>query len=370
MGRPRGCPRAAPCPLLLLLSLRVLCSAGLRELGPTIDGRPLAVCTLREEESRVFTCRTPRPVPGTALVWYLNGQKREANCSATGAASTLTLTARRADRELSCSLTDPVSGKTYNASVLLDVQYKPEILRADAHYQVDGTGILLVLFALVQANPPASVTWVDQDGHVMANTSEFLLLGAIHYPGLSNHSLRIHLSSAAGNFSLSAANSVGVATASLLPPGLLDARVKLPLLGIVVGAALALGTLLSLGSCAAYLACCRPKPVPGKGQAGGSSPLSQCSHSSEHVQPWGTRLPRQTQSLPPNLHLVDLMQEARASPKDVRASASAEESTLPGLEHSLVLSKLSEGTWAGFVQLPTSGRVYKMPSMSSEEIWL
>ncbi|XP_037265941.1 transmembrane protein 25 isoform X2 [Falco rusticolus] len=372
MGRPRGCPRAAPCPLLLLLllSLRVLCWAGLGELGPTINGRALAVCTLREEESRVFTCRTARPVPGTALVWYLNGQKHEANCSATGAASTLTLTARRADRELSCSLTDPVSGKTYNASVLLDVQYKPEILRADAHYQVDGTGILLVLFALVQANPPASVTWVDQDGHVMGNTSEFLLLGAIHYPGLSNHSLRIHLSSAAGNFSLSAANSVGVATASLLPPGLLDARVKLPLLGVVVGAALALGTLLSLGSCAAYLACCRPKPVPGKGQAGGSSPLGQCSHSSEHVQPWGTRLPRQTQSLPPNLHLVDLMQEARASPKDVRASASAEESTLPGLEHSLVLSKLSEGTWAGFVQLPTSGRVYKMPSMSSEEIWL
>ncbi|XP_037265942.1 transmembrane protein 25 isoform X3 [Falco rusticolus] len=345
MGRPRGCPRAAPCPLLLLLllSLRVLCWAGLGELGPTINGRALAVCTLREEESRVFTCRTARPVPGTALVWYLNGQKHEANCSATGAASTLTLTARRADRELSCSLTDPVSGKTYNASVLLDVQCKvhstgpalaggtgracaavpdqsrtmtyvprsrsaaashqscanmageharllavlplslavpvpipaahltvcvccpdkPEILRADAHYQVDGTGILLVLFALVQANPPASVTWVDQDGHVMGNTSEFLLLGAIHYPGLSNHSLRIHLSSAAGNFSLSAANSVGVATASLLPPGLLDARVKLPLLGVVVGAALALGTLLSLGSCAAYLACCRPKPVPG-----------------------------------------------------------------------------------------------------------
>ncbi|NXK07931.1 TMM25 protein, partial [Herpetotheres cachinnans] len=276
------------------------------------------------------------------------------------------LTARRTDRELNCSLTDPVSGKTYNASVLLDVQYKPEILRADARYQVEGTGILLVLFVLVQANPPASVSWVDQDGHVTANASEFLLLGATRYPGLANHSLRIHLGSAAGNFSVSAANSVGVATASLLPPGLLDARVELPLLGVAVGAALALGALLSLGSCAACLACRWPKPVPGKGQAGESSPLSRCSHCSgfERPQPWGTHLPRQTQSLPPDMRLGDLVQETRDSPKDAGASANGEESAVPGLEHSLVLSKL------GFVQLPTSGRIYKVPSVSSEEIWL
>lgn len=97
---------------------------------------------------------------------------------------------------------------------------KPEILRADARYQqVEGAGLLLLLFVLVQANPPASITWVDQDGHVMANASEILLLGATRYPGLANHSLRIHLGSAASNFSVSAANSVGVTTASLLPPG-------------------------------------------------------------------------------------------------------------------------------------------------------
>ncbi|NXW07527.1 TMM25 protein, partial [Fregetta grallaria] len=151
------------------------------------------------------------------------------------------LTAQRTDRELNCSLMDPASGETYNASVLLDVQYKPEILQADAHYQeVEGAGLLLVLFVLVQANPPASITWVDQDGRVMANASKFLLLGTSRCPGLANHSLRIHLGSAAGNFSVSAANSVGVATASLLPPGLLDARVELPLLGVAVGAALAL----------------------------------------------------------------------------------------------------------------------------------
>lgn len=97
---------------------------------------------------------------------------------------------------------------------------KPEILRAGARYQeVEGAGLLLVLFVLVQANPPASITWVDQDGHVVANASEFLLLGATRYPGLANHSLRVHLGSAAGNFSVSAANSVGVTTASLMPPG-------------------------------------------------------------------------------------------------------------------------------------------------------
>lgn len=76
-----------------------------------------------------------------------------------------------------------------------------------------------MLFVLVQANPPASITWVDQDGHVMANTSKFLLLGATSYPGLANRSLHIHLSCTAGNLSVSAANSVGITTASLLPTG-------------------------------------------------------------------------------------------------------------------------------------------------------
>ncbi|NWS62715.1 TMM25 protein, partial [Chunga burmeisteri] len=278
------------------------------------------------------------------------------------------LTARRTDRELNCSLMDPASGETYNASVLLDVQYKPEILQADAHYQeVEGAGLLLVLFVLVQANPPASITWVDQDGRVMANASEFLLLGATRYSGLANHSLRVHLGSAAGNFSVSAANSVGVTTTSLLPPGLLDARVELPLLGVAVGAALALGTLLSLGSCAACLACRWPKPaVPGKGQVGGSSLFSRCSRCSglQHPQPLGARLPRQTQSLPPDLCLGDLVQEARAGPQDAGAGARGEESALPGPENALVLSKL------GFVQLPMSGRIYKVPSVSSDEIWL
>ncbi|NXY65297.1 TMM25 protein, partial [Callaeas wilsoni] len=277
------------------------------------------------------------------------------------------LTGQRSDHQLNCSLITPTSSETYNTSILLTVQYKPEILGESAHYQeIEGTGLFLVLFVLVQANPPASIIWVDQDGHVMGNTSKFLLLDAMGYPGLANHSLHIHLSCTAGNLSVSAANSAGITTASLLPTGLLNARVELPVLGVVIGAALALTALLSLGSCAACLACRLPKLLRGPGQAGGNSPPSQCSHcsSSEPPQPQGTCLPRQTRSLPPNLRLSDLAQEDGASPKDAGASARGEESALLGLENSLVLGKL------GFVQLPMSGRIYKVPSMSSDEIWL
>ncbi|NXC02647.1 TMM25 protein, partial [Orthonyx spaldingii] len=277
------------------------------------------------------------------------------------------LTALHSDHQLNCSLTNPTSSEMHNASILLNVQYKLEILREGARYQeVEGTGLLLVLFVLVQSNPPASIIWVDQDGHVMANTSKFLLLGATSYSGLTNHSLQIHLSCAAGNLSVSAANSVGITTASLLPTGLLDARVELPALGVAIGAALALAALLSLGSCAACLACRLPKLVRGPGQAGGNNPPSQCSHcsSSAPPQPQGTHLPHQTRSLPPNLRLGDLAQEDGASSKDAGVSARGEESALLGLENSLVLSKL------GFVQLPMSGRIYKVPSVSSDEIWL
>ncbi|XP_014115285.1 PREDICTED: transmembrane protein 25 isoform X2 [Pseudopodoces humilis] len=367
MGCPRGWPGTAlSLLLLLLLSLLALCLAALEEADPTTAGQPRAVCTLQEGGSRTFTCWVPRPVPGATLAWYLSGQKQEVNLSTADTASIHTLTGQRSDHQLNCSLTNPTSSETYNTSILLNVQYKPEILQEGTHYQqVRGAGLLLLLFVLVQTNPPASITWVNQDGHVMANTSKFLLLGATSYPGLANHSLHIHLSCTAGNLSISAAESVGITTASLLPTGLLDARVELPVLGVAIGAALALAALLSLGSCAACLACRLPKHVRGLGQAGGNSPPSQRSHcsSSEAPQAQGIHLPRQTRSLPPNLRLSDLAQD-EASPKDGGAGARGEESALLGLENSLVLSKL------GFVQLPMSGRIYKVPSMSSDEIWL
>ncbi|TRZ15862.1 hypothetical protein HGM15179_011210 [Zosterops borbonicus] len=358
MGCPRRWPGAALALLLLLVfNLLALSLAALEKLDPTTNEKPRAVCTLQEGEGRIFTCWVPLPVPGATLAWYLNGQKKEVNLSTADTASILTFTGQRSDHQLNCSLTNPTSSETYNTSILLNVQYKPEILRKGTHYQqVEDAGLLLVLFVLVQANPPASITWVDQDGHVMANTSKFLLLSTTSYPGLANHSLHVHLSCTAGNLSVSAANSVGITTASLLPTGLLDARVELPVLGVAIGAALALAAMLSLGFCAACLACHLPKLVP----------PSQCSHcsSSQPLQTQGTHLPRQTWSLPPNLRFSDLAQEDGASPKDAGASARGEESALLGLENSLVFSKL------GFVQLPKSGHIYKVPSMSSDEIWL
>ncbi|XP_035202178.1 transmembrane protein 25 isoform X5 [Oxyura jamaicensis] len=358
MGSLGGCPGAALAPLLLLGFPALCLAAGLREQGPTIDGRPLASCTLREKERRAFTCRAPQAAPGSMLTWYLDGRRQEANCSAAGtASSTLTITARRADRELSCSLTDPASSDTANASVLLDVQYKPEILRADAHYEeVNDAGLLLVLFVLVQANPPASITWVDQDGHIVANASKFLLLDTKHYPGLANHSLHVHLSSAATNLSVSAANSLGITTTSLLPSGLLDARVELPVLGVAVGSALALSALLGLVSLTACLACRRAKPAPGLPGSASVPPRA------EHLRTPSTCLPRENRSLPPDLRLGEFTQEDRANPGDVEAKGGQWT-----LQNTLILS---EGVQTGLVPFLMAGRIYKVPSMSSDEIWL
>lgn len=85
-----------------------------------------------------------------------------------------------------------------------------------------------------------------------------------------------------------------------------------------------------------------------------------------------------------------------ASPGDAGASAGEERSTRLGLQDSLVLGERAQAGErpetlcgrdtstrgrprvtatcplcpAGFVQLPTSGRIYKVPSVSSDEIWL
>ncbi|KAM6400405.1 LOW QUALITY PROTEIN: transmembrane protein 25 [Rhynochetos jubatus] len=220
---------------------------------------------------------------------------------------------------------------------------------------------------------PALVTQVVQDGQVMANGSDPLLLpGAPRPPGLANRSLGVHLGGASllppGGCRGGRAGSSGPARGAEGPPaaraGLLDARVELPLLGLAVGAALALGALLGLGSCAAGLACRQAELS--KGQAGAGGPLPQGSPCSGcgHPQAPGGRLPRQARSLPPDLRLGDLAQDTGGSAKDAGAGARGEDGALPALENSLLLSQL------GFIQLPTSGRIYRVPSASSDEIWL
>lgn len=97
---------------------------------------------------------------------------------------------------------------------------KPEIAQVGANYQeARGQGLLVVLFALVRANPPANVTWIDQDGPVTVNTSDFLVLDARSYPWLTNHTVQLQLRHLAHNLSVVAANDVGVASASLPAPG-------------------------------------------------------------------------------------------------------------------------------------------------------
>lgn len=91
--------------------------------------------SLREDENRTFTCLAAAP----SLAWYLNGQRQDSNGStrlvtaadggafaettgSSSSSSTFVVTARRLDRRLDCSATDPATGRVSNASVLLNVQ--------------------------------------------------------------------------------------------------------------------------------------------------------------------------------------------------------------------------------------------------------
>lgn len=104
--------------------------------------------------------------------------------------------------------------------ILCSALVKPEIAQVGAKYQeAQGPGLLVVLFALVRANPPANVTWIDQDGPVTVNASDFLVLDAQNYPWLTNHTVRLQLQSLAHNLSVVATNDVGVTSASLPAPG-------------------------------------------------------------------------------------------------------------------------------------------------------
>lgn len=90
----------------------------------------------------------------------------------------------------------------------------------NAHYsETSDPGLSLVLFALIRSNPPATITFVDQSGQLVANTSDFLILDSRSYPWLTNHSLRVMLSSLSGNVSLNASNSVGTAQSNLTLAG-------------------------------------------------------------------------------------------------------------------------------------------------------
>lgn len=97
---------------------------------------------------------------------------------------------------------------------------KPEILRVDGnHSRTSEPGLALVLLALVRSNPPATISFMDQSGRLVANTTDFLLLDSQTNPWLANHTLSITLSSLSGNLSLNVSNSVATVQSNLTLTG-------------------------------------------------------------------------------------------------------------------------------------------------------
>ncbi|XP_060228796.1 transmembrane protein 25 isoform X2 [Meriones unguiculatus] len=366
-----------------LLLLPALLSSGQGELAPQIDGQTWAEKALRENERHAFTCRVAGGSATPRLAWYLDGRLQEATTSRllsvggeafSGGTSTFTVTAQRAQHELNCSLQDPGSGRSANASVVLNVQFKPEIAQVGAKYQeAQGPGLLVVLFALVRANPPANVTWIDQDGPVTVNASDFLVLDAQNYPWLTNHTVQLQLRSLAHNLSVVATNDVGVTSASLPAAGLLATRVEVPVLGIVVAAGLALGTLVGFSTLVACLVCRKEKKTKGP-----SRRPSLISSDSNNLKLNNVRLPRENMSLPSNLQLNDLTPDLRGG--DVSwaqppLSPTGKATERPVAQHSSrpELLEAEPGgllTSRGFIRLPMLGYIYRVSSVSSDEIWL
>ncbi|XP_040585846.1 transmembrane protein 25 isoform X5 [Mesocricetus auratus] len=367
-----------------LLLLPALLSSGQGELAPQIDGQTWAERALRENERHAFTCRVAGGPATPRLAWYLDGQLQEATTSRllsvggeafSGGTSTFTVTAQRAQHELNCSLQDPGSGQPANASVILNVQFKPEIAQVGGKYQeAQGPGLLVVLFALVRANPPANVTWIDQDGPVTVNASDFLVLDAQNYPWLTNHTVQLQLRSLAHNLSVVATNDVGVTSASLPAPGLLATRVEVPLLGIVVAGGLALGTLVGFSALVACLVCRKEKKTKGP-----SRRPSLISSDSNNLKLNNVRLPRENMSLPSNLQLNDLTPDLRGKATErPMAQHSSHPELLEAEPGGLLTSRGTEPrcppylllTSRGFIRLPMLGYIYRVSSVSSDEIWL
>nr|KAF6468303.1 transmembrane protein 25 [Rousettus aegyptiacus] len=215
-------------------------------------------------------------------------------------------------------------------------------------------------FGRMNAMPsPANVTWINQDGPVTFNTSEFLVLDAQSYPWLTNHTVQLQLHSLAHNLSVVATNDVGVTSASLPVPGLLATWVEVPLLGIVVAGGLALGILVAFGTLVACLVCRKEKKTKGP-----SRHPSLISSDSNNLKLNNVRLPRENMSLPSNLQLNNLTPDSRGKPADRQMAQNNSQPELLDPEPGGLL------TSQGFIRLPVLGYIYRVSSVSSDEIWL
>ncbi|XP_041667980.1 transmembrane protein 25 [Cheilinus undulatus] len=369
---------------VVFLHTLALSWTGAIEPAPTIDGRHQAALTLKENMTHRFNCQSdgwdPRAPP--LLTWYLNGQQQRAPSPNRGRLvmtpkedsdvirpgtthnSTFSLRARKWDRELVCVASNPRTGESYNATVTLNVQFQPEILRVNAHYsETSDPGLSLVLFALVRSNPPATITFVDQYGQLVANTSDFLVLDTQRYPWMTNHSLRVMLSSLSGNISLNATNSVGTVQSNLTLAEFLQSRVEVPMLGIVTGGAMAFMALLILSL---IVLCLMQKnksksidePVEILMTKKSDSAILKVEKTEK------TNIPRENMSLPSNMQLNDLstLRKAREAAQQNSVGEKKEEEE----EEDLSLAYAARG----FARYPMVGYIYKVNSTSSEEIWL
>ncbi|XP_007458756.1 PREDICTED: transmembrane protein 25-like [Lipotes vexillifer] len=193
---------------------------------------------------------------------------------------------------------------------------KLEIAQVGAKYQeAQGPGLLVVLFALARANPPANVTWINQDGPVTVNASDFLVLDAQNYPWLTKHTVQLQLRSLTHNLSVVATNDVGVTSASLPATG--PSR--------------------------------RPSRIPS---------------DSNNLEFNNMRLPRENMSLPSHLQLNDLTPDSRGKPADQQMAQDNSQTELLDPEPGGLL------TSRGFIRLPMLGYIYRVSSVSTDEIWL
>ncbi|XP_076833041.1 transmembrane protein 25 isoform X2 [Brachyhypopomus gauderio] len=292
---------------------------------PKIDGQQNSEVTLLENVTHQFSCQSEgwNSQAPPLLTWYLNGERQSEVTGSQGVRrlvmkppedsrtvrytsernSTFTLRPKKWDRELVCAATDPGGRESYNATVILNVQFQPELLRVNAHYsETSDPGLSLVLFALVRSNPPATITWVDQSGQLVANTSDFLMLDSRSYPWLANHSLQVTLSSLSGNVSVSASNNLGSTQTNLTLTEFLQSRVEVPMLGIVTGGVAGFVTLLIL---TLMVLCLLYKDKSKIIDEPVVIPITPKSNGSEKVQSNGVYLPRENMSLPSNMQLND-----------------------------------------------------------------
>ncbi|TRY58103.1 hypothetical protein DNTS_022734 [Danionella cerebrum] len=351
---------------------------------PRIDGQQASMLTVQENVTRHFICQSEgwdSQAP-PLLTWYLDGERQSQVSGSRGVEpetmtsslekkikfiserkSTYTLRPKRGDRELVCSASNPARGESYNASIKLNVQFQPEILQVEAQYSEssDSAPSLLIL-ALVRSNPPAFISWVDQTGRVLANSSDFLFLDSRSLPWLVNHSLHLTLSTQHENISLNASNSLGSAHSNLTLTEFMQSRVELPVFGIVTGGVAGFVTLFILSL---MVFCLLQKD---KSKAMEDSPEARRTNKCGDgvaLQVNGVYLRRENMSLPSHLMLND----------DLTLCKGHQSSTGNTLEKKIRTQEDEDDLSAayaapGFARYPMVGYIYKVSSTSSDEIWL